>query len=222
MKKLIAMVIVVTVLIQLVSPFSITNAQIEEIEIDVFPETVAQLLMEFASTGVVTPNPDLPPTDGWYRAPSEVYAEYHGIDLQIVLQDTLHRPLAEPAPEIVIMGPDELQSFQSSMLTNVVVNQLGLDGELVQMELAGPVQTIAFGKAGTTVGSFVTEIISMNLLGEMPGFGMIEIRESPTMASIGQTAITDIGGGLYEIESFFDVFTELSVDGVHTVRWMNK
>ena len=39
------------------------------------------------------------------------------------------------------------------------------------------------------------------------------IRESPTLASVGQTTITDIGGGMYRIDSFFDVFTELSVDG---------
>ncbi len=39
------------------------------------------------------------------------------------------------------------------------------------------------------------------------------IRESITQASDGQTSITELGGGLYHIDSFFDVFTELSVDG---------
>ena len=33
------------------------------------------------------------------------------------------------------------------------------------------------------------------------------------MPSPGRTTITDIGGGLYQIDSFFDVFTELSIDG---------
>jgi hypothetical protein len=31
--------------------------------------------------------------------------------------------------------------------------------------------------------------------------------------STGLTDITDLGGGLYHIDSFFDVFTELSIDG---------
>jgi hypothetical protein len=53
----------------------------------------------------------------------------------------------------------------------------------------------------------------MSLLGDIPGVGTVEIRESPAIASEGQTIITDIGGGLYHIDSFFDVFTELSVDG---------
>ena len=39
------------------------------------------------------------------------------------------------------------------------------------------------------------------------------IRESPTLQSLGQTSITDLGGGLFEISSFFDVFTELSLNG---------
>ena len=33
---------------------------------------------------------------------------------------------------------------------------------------------------------------------------------------LGQISILDIGGGLYEIGGFFDVYTELSVDGGQT------
>ena len=42
------------------------------------------------------------------------------------------------------------------------------------------------------------------------------ILESPTLWSFGQTTITDIGGGQYHIDSFFDIFTELSLDGGST------
>ena len=52
----------------------------------------------------------------------------------------------------------------------------------------------------------------MSLSGNAP-MGPILIREDPYRASTGQTDITDLGGGLYHIDSFFDVFTELSVDG---------
>jgi hypothetical protein len=57
-----------------------------------------------------------------------------------------------------------------------------------------------------------TEMLSMNLVGGtmLPG---IMIRESPTLPSIGKTSIQDLGGGQYHIDSFFDVFTELSLDG---------
>jgi hypothetical protein len=43
------------------------------------------------------------------------------------------------------------------------------------------------------------------------------IRESPTLASTGQTTLTAVTGG-YQIDSFFDVFTELSLDG--GISWM--
>ena len=86
------------------------------------------------------------------------------------------------------------------------------------MELAGPVQTIVLGKADTAVGSFQAEIVEMTLMGDIAGGMAIEIRESSTQASTGQTTITDIGGGLYHIDSFFDVFAEVSIDGGQT--WM--
>ena len=38
------------------------------------------------------------------------------------------------------------------------------------------------------------------------------IRESPTLQSVGQTTVQPVPGG-FRIDSFFDVFTELSVDG---------
>ena len=52
----------------------------------------------------------------------------------------------------------------------------------------------------------------MSLSGNTP-MGPIMIRQDPQRASTGSTDITDTGGGLYHIDSFFDVFTELSVDG---------
>ena len=67
------------------------------------------------------------------------------------------------------------------------VGLTGLEGELVQMELAGPAR--------------------------LPDGTAVVLRESPTQSSRGPLSITDIGGGLYHIDSFFDVFTELWVDG---------
>jgi hypothetical protein len=52
----------------------------------------------------------------------------------------------------------------------------------------------------------------MSLSGDVGGVS-IEIRESPSSRSPGQVRVLDIGGGDFQIDSFFDVFTELSVDG---------
>ena len=57
---------------------------------------------------------------------------------------------------------------------------------------------------------FDTEMLQLDISG-----GPLMIRESPTLPSLGRTAITDLGG-MYRIDSFFDVFTELSLDGGQT------
>lgn len=85
---------------------------------------------------------------------------------------------------------------------------------LTNVTLTGPVETrINVGGSDlSTSGLFDTEIVSMSLSGDAGGMPIL-IRESPTMQSAGLHDVTDIGGGLYHIDSFFDVFTELSVDG---------
>jgi hypothetical protein len=60
---------------------------------------------------------------------------------------------------------------------------------------------------------FETEMLSLNLNGVYNGVSPFMIRESPTIASTGQTTIESLLDGQYRIDSFFDVFTEMSVDG---------
>lgn len=71
------------------------------------------------------------------------------------------------------------------------------------------------GQSGNT-SFFDVEIVELRL--ETVAFNGCKMRESPTMASTGQAAITDIGGGMYHIDSFFDIWTELSLDGGQS--WM--
>jgi hypothetical protein len=56
-------------------------------------------------------------------------------------------------------------------------------------------------------------MLSLNLSGgSLPGG--IMVRESPSKASLGRTSIRQSAGtGTYHISSFFDIFTEVSLDG---------
>ncbi len=56
------------------------------------------------------------------------------------------------------------------------------------------------------------ELLSLNLQSCQP----FQIRESPTLPSLGQTTVTPLNGGLFQIDSFFDVFVEVSLDGGQT------
>lgn len=58
--------------------------------------------------------------------------------------------------------------------------------------------------------TFDTEMLQLDLSG--PGAPFM-IRESPTLPSRGQTKLIGNSGGPYHIDSFFDIFTELSFDG---------
>lgn len=164
-----------------------------------------------AAFGVITSNPDLPSDTGVYVPEQQVFAEYEGADLQIVLMDAVFDPLAETAVRTQA-GADEVETFDSILAADFSIYTGGSYYGGGLGELAGPATMMTHDKWDVTTGIFDAEIVSMSLLGQIDGI-TLEIRESPTLASNGQTSITDLGGGLYDIESFFDVFTELSVDG---------
>jgi hypothetical protein len=164
--------------------------------------------------GANAPSPDLPPIipEG-YLSPQDVHARYAGPALAIVLTGIDHQPFAALPPEYFgpcgqpgATGCEEHHHFQSTLDGMVSVN----NGPPQPIAMNGPVSTKALEKGpGNTTGTFDTEMLSMSLTG---GPGLM-IRESPTRASTGKTTITDIGGGMWHIDSFFDVFTELSLDG---------
>ena len=175
-----------------------------------------------AWAGLVTADPSLPPTDGEYRSPSDYGPEFLGADIQIVVQNIAYQALAVPPPLLTPAGPDEIEMFESTLTGMVNITYLGTPLAPVPLALEGPSEWIAYNKVGNVTGIFDVEIISMELFGEatVPLLGPVPIllRESPTLPSMGQTMITDIGGGLYHIDSFFDVFAEVSIDGGQT--WM--
>ncbi len=57
-----------------------------------------------------------------------------------------------------------------------------------------------------------TEILQMDIQGGSLPIGYM-IRESPTIVSQGHRTATELGPGSYLLDSYFDVFLQLSVDG---------
>src|SRR5262249_33756361 len=99
----------------------------------------------------------------------------------------------------------QTEEFQSTLDAQASIN----GAAPFPFHAEGPVMTrVSYGGGGPS-GTFPTEMISMNLVG---GGGTVMIRESPTLLSQGLTQVQPTTGG-FQIDSFFDVFTELSVDG---------
>jgi len=167
-----------------------------------------------ASRGRERAGTDLPPIvpDNEYLSPSDVHARYAGPALEIVLSRIEHQPFAGIPPQNLPDG--ERHHFESQVRGEVSIN----GGPAQPFVANGPVDTVAYGRSPGPgqLGTFDTEMLSMNLIGS---FGVM-IRESPTRQSLGKTSVTDIGGGMYHIDSFFDVFTELSLDGGQS--WMES
>jgi hypothetical protein len=173
--------------------------------------TVAALsiIPQASATGVDQDSPLLPPA-GVYLTPSDVHATYTGPGLSIVLSQIQHLPLLDqPIVRLIVgSGLDELETFQSLVDGLASIN----GGPATPVSGTGPVTVVVHGKGDAPTGTFQTEMLSLDLtLG-----GGVMIRESPTLPSVGQTTITPMGGGTYHIDSFFDVFTELSIDGGNT------
>jgi hypothetical protein len=198
----------------------LTSAQLpaqQSVETDEFSETVQQLLLDLhPEMGITTPYPDLPPRDNVYRTQGPIWGAYDPPGASLLLMFMRRRLTPGQVPVVYNVGQDEVQTYQATMAGTVLVTMGPHVDAPFPVELTGPVETIALDKADQTTGTFSTEIVSMNLSGDvaLPEGNMpILVRESPTLASSGQTDITDLGDGTYHIDSFFDVFTELSVDG---------
>jgi hypothetical protein len=163
----------------------------------VLPRTVLALPVYIGTSPLV------PPTDGAYLSPQQVHAEYVAGALDIVLQDIVHSGFTNITRTFGVSSTTE--QFNSIVVGNISIN----GGSLNPISLSGLVSVILFGYTTLgQLGTFNTEMVQLDLSGS----GVL-IRESPTLASTGQTKIEDIGGGLFRITSFFDVFTELSLDG---------
>lgn len=163
----------------------------------------------FACAQVTTTNPNLPPDTGAYMTPAQVHADYSGAGLTVVLSQVSHEPFANSAKyQDDSTTGTETESFNSQATGLVSVN----GSPNAPFTLTGPVSVDAFNKVGNVTGTFNTQMLSMDLTGTVLG-NSVEIMLDPANPTVGQTSITAEGGGLYQISSFFDVFTELSLNG---------
>ncbi len=172
-----------------------------------------------AQAQLITAIPDLPPLGGVYLG-TEVHQIFGGPALQFILSLPQHKPIADE--QKLKQGTDQQETFFSTLDANLEVKQNGITVQNGPIQANGLTTTLVHGKYNgvgveNTTGTFPTEMLALNLSGGTLPPGVM-IRESPTRPSLGQTSVQDIGGGLYKIDSFFDVFTELSIDGGQT--WM--
>ena len=90
-------------------------------------------------------------------------------------------------------------------LSNVPIGPVQLSGTFEQQVLG---RTFA-----TETGSWATTIIALTLSGPVLGH-TLTLTQDPAQQSNGNTSIAPVGGGRFIVDSFFDVFFELTLDSV--------
>lgn len=160
-----------------------------------------------ASASVVTKNPLLPPDTGEYITAAQVHATFEGQGLTIVLQNVHHKPISASTLRETYNGIDEVEFFDALFTLDVSIN----GGEFVTLSGNSHVITTVFDKVGNTTGTFDTEMLELDLSVDTP-YGPVRIREDPAHESDGETSVYQLDEEWYWIESFFDVWTELSLD----------
>lgn len=107
--------------------------------------------------------------------------------------------------------PEMFEDSATTGAAGIMINGGGTEPYV----LNGMVRAVSFDLAPTAWGTFDTEMLALSLSGAPAGplGASFLLRESPTLASSGSVTLTDLGGGRWRADSFFDVFTELSLDG---------
>jgi hypothetical protein len=155
-------------------------------------------------------SPNLPPLDGSYVSPAQWLALYaNGIIISNVSHDRFTQTQPPPPP-----GGNQTESFGSQ-----VSGLISFNGGASFQSFSAPanVAVQVNSRSDEDTGStrfFDTEMLSLDLSGGNLPAGVM-VRESPSKASLGRTSIRTDGSG-YQISSFFDIFTEVSLDGGQT------
>jgi hypothetical protein len=176
---------------------------------------ISESIKDEKPKGVNSSTPTLPSTGnqngGSYRHEGDNIPSYNTPSGPVTLSNVRHYNFQNI--NTTPSGDDEIESFNSTLQATA-----HFQGGSFPMTLTGPVEVLVADRVGNPTGYFDTEILSMTLSSGpivLPGIGPTEIiiRESPTLPSLGLAGVHDMFDGRYFIDSFFDVFTELSLDG---------
>ena len=146
----------------------------------------------------------LPPDTSEYAA--QYHQTYNGVNVYN-LNDLIHLGFSNCKVPSDSIGGTTFDSFSSTIKATLRIN----NGPPMLVNAPGQcnVRVTKTGQNGNTA-IYQTEMLQLDISGgSLPAGTMI--RESPTLQSMGQTTIQTVSGG-FIINSFFDVFTELSTD----------
>ncbi len=167
------------------------------------------LVKKPAGNAVIAPTDQVPTPGEWYfGAGSGV--EWHPPGMAIKEKGVQITAFSGESPALTPGGDWQLDSIFD------ITFELFLEvdgGPLAQYTGAGTMHIAGTAPGGQEPRVFDMEVLALSMNGMLDPTTPFVVRESPTLASLGTTTLTLQPGGQYRIDSFFDVFTELSLDG---------
>jgi hypothetical protein len=182
------------------------------VEVDQFPVTVCQMLVQRKWEQVRREQATYPPVAAALQTAPNVQFFNNGLAGAIALSQL--KAVVVGNPQVTQVGKDEQADFDVVMegFAHVFDPRVGQQVK-TSIELTGVARTVLRGRNGEETGTWDTEMVSMSLSGTTPGGLDVVIRESPTEESGGGTTITELPDEAFNVDSFFDIWTEVSIDG---------
>lgn len=144
----------------------------------------------------------LPPTNGFYLSAPQVQAQYpNGLMVRNLKLSGFGSSYTPPP-----LNPTPRSDSYSSMLNFDYSSDNGATYQPVSTT-ASVMTLVTHTADANNTSYFTTEISGLNMAG-----GAIMLRESPSLISTGRNTLRPVTGG-YMVSSYFDLFTELSLDG---------
>jgi len=158
---------------------------------------------------LIAPTPSLPPVGGAYQAMTD--AEYNfGGGLDVDARFTSIAPIAGTNTQ-TFFGGSEFDSYQATVAG--VVSATGPGGTFSPFTLTASITTDTIGRTSDTqLGTFDSVVTAFDFTTSVGGGNTVTGKLAPSSLSTGQTTISTAGSD-FRIHSFFDIFTEISLDG---------
>lgn len=145
------------------------------------------------------------------NGPPDKWIEIQGWDWEVEAESSWVRT------GVVSLNPPPLGGSSVSPFTDTGSLSIGITGlpPSAPQSIVHSMTVLQAHSPLSQIGHLVldTEILQMDYAFTHPILGPLMFRESPTLMSLGQATVTDLGGGQFRISSFFEVFLELSIDG---------
>jgi hypothetical protein len=156
--------------------------------------------------GVTVARAALPPPEGAYHGGTHVFSSA-GARLFCGTHGGFTSSVVPPA----MPGTTVIADYRATFIGELVLGSAAADVHPIS-EPVHMVERITFGERRGDVQVLDTEIVALDLQGSDLPRGVL-VRESLSRGSFGRTTITTLERGRTRIESYYDVWLELSTDG---------